>query len=571
MVETQSSTKHSNSITDSSSKAPYPLQSHPAIAFIELNLNLECLSVNDSWFGFSRLDEPSSLKTGWLSAFREGDQKRLRNKLPRSIQECANFTEECEILDIQGNSTFVRAHTCLAESTNAVSPQSYLLFFYDITDLLHRERQLQNVAQQDPLTGLLNRSVFYERMELALEGVGRLGSVALMFIDLDGFKQVNDRYGHDVGDALLKEVAYRLRQSLRKVDILARVGGDEFNILLTNVDAIRNIVTVANKILASLSETFHLQNRSLHISCSIGIAVAQDADSAITSLIKQADTALYKAKHAGKNQFTFFTSELNRSAVIEAKLRSNLALQDDHNLQVVYQPQVDSHSGEVLAIEALARWEHPELGPISADTLIKVAEDAGLINTISDVILNLAFEAASTWHRRFRCNICVAINISARQLRNEDLPVALYHLARRHGLSVANIILEINEQTIYSAPEIVQSALVNLNRMGFQIALDDFGTGYSSLSHLRTLPLNIIKIDHELTHTVLDDPINAKIVAAIIDLANALDLQVVAEGVETASVKEWLQKHGCTVHQGHFHCSALEKTKLLKWISNTFA
>lgn len=539
------------------------LFSLPDIAILELDYDLNCIDANATWQKLTGITVKEALGQGWLAGLNPSDARSLNDSLPRSIAACESFQLDLRVKQTEAEPRWLRARA----SPIGESRSRYFVLLQDITEFMAKEQHLENVAQRDPLTGLLNRTAYYNQLDIALCGVGRLGSVALMFIDLDGFKQINDRYGHDVGDDLLKEVAIRLRSSLRKVDILARVGGDEFNIALTHIEEVRSVVTVANKILSSLSQSFHLKNRSLHISCSIGIAVAQQEGRPRESLIKQADTALYKAKQAGKNQFQFYTAALNRSAHIEAQLRNSLRDAQNRDLSIVFQPQINADTGQISAIEALARWEHEALGKVSAHAIIKIMEDTGLINDFSGLLFNRAFHAASSWQKRFNKDIKVAVNLSSRQLRNPDLPVTLYRAAKRHGLTPDDIILEINEQVIGSIPDLASEALRNLSRMGFHIALDDFGTGHSSLANLQTLPLSSIKIDRSFIQDVTVDPTQAKIVAATLDLAEALNLTVVAEGVETLELKNWLLSHGCKMHQGHYYYAATKAEKLEKLIA----
>jgi diguanylate cyclase (GGDEF)-like protein len=529
-----------------------------------VDLELNCLQVNESWTLLTGLSSLSSLNHGWLAAFYESGPSDAASDFPRSLSQCAHYQKDFPVVSNTKEKMWFRAHAAVVDNI----ADRYLLVFFNVSEFMAKEQHLESVAQIDSLTGLLNRRAFYTQFSLALRGVGRLGSVALMFVDLDGFKQINDQFGHDVGDELLKEVSKRLRKSLRKVDLLARVGGDEFTIALTHVEEVRSIVTVANKILQSLSSPIQLSKRSVFISCSIGIALAQDERVSIDTVIKQADTALYDAKGAGKNQFKFFTPALNHSAKIEAQLRASLLNANNRDLRVVFQPQIDTSSNRIVAIEALARWQHEGLGSVSADSIIRIMEDAGLINDFSKVLFNQAFHSASRWRQRFDQDIKIAVNLSARQVRDRDLAISMFNIAKRHGLQPSDVILEINESALANNAELATESLTNARRMGFHISLDDYGSGVSSLSTLMTLPLDSVKIDGYFIADAAKNPEHAKTVIAVLDLAKSLNLTVIAEGVETRDTQNWLIKQGCNYQQGHFHYTATNQEKIEKLISN---
>jgi len=368
-----------------------------------------------------------------------------------------------------------------------------------------------------------------------------------MFIDLDEFKHVNDTIGHDAGDSLLREVANRLGDSVRQVDTIARIGGDEFTVILTNVQNTRSITAIADKLLESLAEPIIVNNRPMYVSCSIGIAVAETDGSDTKQLLKQADAALYKAKDAGKNQYKFYTAELDRNASLHMLLQQSLKDRSRNDFRLVYQPQVDAATNKIIGVEALTRWSHDDADPIGPDVFIKIIEESGLINEFSEWLLEEVFSTVSAWRKTGNLDVLVSINISAKQFRNKDLAMLIYQRSLAHGVDPKSIVLEITETAIIDDPEIATNTLKSLRSMGFGLALDDFGTGYSSLMYLRQMPLQCVKIDRSFVKDVIHDEEDAKIVFAILGLAKTLGMDVVAEGVDNTDVKNWLIDHDCRV------------------------
>lgn len=414
------------------------------------------------------------------------------------------------------------------------------------------EHQLALRANYDDLTGLANRRLLKESLDSAvLVAQRRKQSIAVLFCDLDNFKVVNDSLGHALGDRLLKQVAQRLRDSIRRSDLIARIGGDEFVAVLAGSNE-SDAAHVAEHILQSLLPSFDLDGRSLSVGTSIGIAIyPTDGDNA-GDLLRAADTALYAAKNAGRNNFHFFSHMLGAKAherlSIEHGLRQALERDD---LRVHYQPQVELTSGRLIGAEALLRWESSEFGNVSPAVFIPIAEECGLIGEIGYRVLDEACRQTSAWLRHHP-DFVVAVNVSVRQLTDPSLATQVENCLRKNNLAPRHLNLEITESALLTKTTDVDNNLLALDRLGVGLNLDDFGTGYSSLGYLKQLPIDCLKIDQGFVRQLPKNANDAAIVSAVIALAHALDMLVLAEGVETEAQRDYLRRAGCTQAQGWF-------------------
>lgn len=422
----------------------------------------------------------------------------------------------------------------------------------DVTERKLQEARIERLAYHDPLTGLPNRSLLMDRLGQALAQAQRhQGLLALLFLDLDRFKNVNDTLGHLLGDRLLCQVAERLRTALRECDTIARLGGDEFVVLLTDVQDVADAAHVADKLLAALAAPFVLGERELHINASLGVSLyprdGQDAD----ALLKYADTALYKAKEGGRNAYRFFSPDMDIEAHQRLRLENDLRRAASRGeLSLHYQPQVVLSDGQVFSLEALLRWHHPVEGWIPPDRFIPLAEDTGLIHALGEWVLDTACQQMRQWQAQGLTNLRVAVNLSAHQLRRPGLDQCVQQALARSGLSPASLELEITESSMMQDPAQSLALLRRLRSLGVHLSIDDFGTGYSSLAHLTELPLQRLKIDRSFIAGLPADDRSAAIVEAVIAMARRLGLAVLAEGVETAEQCQLLKRSGCDEMQG---------------------
>ncbi|MBT1445403.1 EAL domain-containing protein [Shewanella sp. JM162201] len=446
----------------------------------------------------------------------------------------------------------------------------FVAVFTDITDRKKAEEDLRQLASFDPLTRLPNRTLFHDRLSHALSQAHRAENmVALLFLDLDRFKHINDSMGHHIGDLLLKSVANRLQNCVREGDTVARLGGDEFTIILEGVTKSKAATVIAEKLIRAFQTPFILEEQVLNISTSIGISLFPlDAEDS-TSLVKYADTAMYHAKSLGRNNFQFYTSRLNEYAMRHVQLEAGLKQAiNRRELSLAFQPKFRVRDGQITGFEALLRWNSKELGVISPAEFIPLAEEIGLINQLGHWVINEACGHMANWLAEGFDDLHVAVNLSARQLKADILSTIEVALAVS-GLPSHCLELELTESMIMKSPQESVAVLQRLKALGVSLAVDDFGTGYSSLAYLKRFPLDTLKIDREFVRDISSDPDDAAITGAIIALAHSLELNVVAEGVETEEQLNHLRAHGCDEVQGYLLGKPLSAADALKRLKDS--
>lgn len=436
---------------------------------------------------------------------------------------------------------------------------NFVAIKHDITDRKRSEERIQHLAYFDGVTGLPNRALLEDRLGTALASARRRGErVALLFLDLDNFKIINDSLGHSIGDLVLKEVAARLKKRVREQDTVARLGGDEFVLVLTAVKETGDVAVAAKRILDELAAVFVIQGRSLNISCSIGISMFPDHGTDTVALIKNADSGMYYAKEKGRGNFQFFTPEMNDQVVERLTLETSLRTALERNeLFLMYQPQIDIASGRIIGAEALLRWRHPELGLVPPDKFIRIAENNGLIVPIGEWVLRTACAQAREWQDHGLPAVPVAVNVSAVQLRHEGLVELIAKVLLETGLPPQYLELELTESVIMSNADAILSALHQLKQTGVKLSIDDFGTGYSSLSYLKHFPVYKLKVDRSFVRDIAVDVDDAAITSTIINMAKSLNLKVIAEGVENEDQMSFLSRHQCDEIQGYYFSKPL--------------
>lgn len=440
---------------------------------------------------------------------------------------------------------------------------------HDVTERKQQEETIYRQANYDTLTGLPNRLMFADRLGRAvLRGQRDHNQVGLLFIDLDGFKKVNDTMGHNAGDDLLKEVATRLSSCVRQDDTIARLGGDEFTVILPSIHGPYDTEIVANKILERVCEPIILDETEVYVSASIGITIFPDDAHDEETLIKHADTAMYEAKAAGRRTYKFFTSDMNLAAQEKMALESELrAAIEREEFGIRFQPIIDLNTGEISGTEALVRWNHPSRGLITPDVFIPLAEEHGLIIAIGKWVMHQACNMASKWRSDGMDHLQMAINVSPRQCHEPGFERMVDEILSETQLPPSSITFEITESLfIEGADENAVSALHSRREKGTLLSLDDFGTGYSSLSYLKRFPVDVLKIDREFVRDIMSSPEDQALCEAVIAMAHAFELKVVGEGVETVEHAKTLRRMGCDRAQGYLISKPLTAEDLATFI-----
>jgi diguanylate cyclase (GGDEF)-like protein/PAS domain S-box-containing protein len=435
----------------------------------------------------------------------------------------------------------------------------------DITDRKQSEREIYRLAYFDSLTGLANRVLFKDRLTQALAHASRYHStLAVLFLDLDRFKVINDTLGHNIGDLLLKQVAGRLTESVRHSDSvsrsvdkeenhsLARLGGDEFTVLLTNLRDVQDAGTVARRIVEAMANPFLIEGREIFVTISVGIAIFPVDGESIDALLKNADSAMYHAKEKGRNNFQFYSNNLNAAANDRLNLEGELRhAVEREEFVVFYQPQIDLRGGEIVSAEALVRWQHPRRGLLRPEEFMQAAVDTGLIRAIDEWVLRTACRHSQEWQQRGKIPVRISVNISNSFFHGDTLVSVVEQALGQTGVTPACLELELTESIVMRNVDASIAMLTTLRTMGVQISIDDFGTGYSSLSYLHRLPINRVKIDQSFILEILTQARPPMIVRAIVAMAHSLNLLVLAEGVEQEFQRTTLIEEGCDYAQGH--------------------
>lgn len=443
----------------------------------------------------------------------------------------------------------------------------------NLTDISKRkeiEKKIDFMAHHDHLTGLPNRALLHDRVEHAVAQALRHGSkVALLSIDLDGFKTINDSLGHSVGDEVLKKVALRLRECLRKSDTISRQGGDEFVLVLPDIsDPKAVVIPIVKKLLDLFKTPFSVGNRLLSTSVSVGIALAPDDGETFGPLLQKADTAMYRAKDLGRNTYCFYTDRMNRDMLDQLKMQSDLARAVERREFVLYyQPQIDLKERRITGAEALIRWKHSEKGIVSPATFIPLAEASGLIVPIGEWVIGEACKKAADWLRS-GMPLSIAVNISAIQFKRGNLVAVVEKALAQTGLPAGYLELELTESTMMHETENTLRTLYRLKEIGVRLSIDDFGTGYSSLAYLKRFDVDKLKIDQSFVRDICSDHEDAVIVKTIIQMAKSLNLKTVAEGVENDDILKILENHGCDEVQGYYFAKPMVCTEFERYYND---
>jgi len=525
------------------------------VGIIKLDEEWTCDYANDMWCQLSGQSLEKNEGSGWIEALHGDDRAQTLMDMRSALNRGDTYRGVSKLVSQDNHPVWVSiSATGLINSLKLLT--GGLVVVMDITEQYIAEKRLQQIAHHDALTGLPNRNSFLEHLTLSLQQRKPLGVIALLFIDLDGFKAVNDTLGHDAGDELLQQVAYRIRQTVRDDDAVARLGGDEFTVTLCSLEHYQDASIVADGIVHALKQPFLLQMEEVYVSASIGISLAtgdqKTLDIDASTLIKQADVALYRAKLSGRSRHVFFTAELDQAqrdrSVLITSLRRAVDRQD---FELFYQPQLLIKEGKLLGFEALLRWPQDSGEHISPSVFIDVLEETGLIGELGEWAISQACGQHRIWLRKGLISpaTTMSVNVSARQLGMPHFAQRVEAILNKHSMRPDSLILEITESALVQT---IETDIINhLKNLGIQISLDDFGTGYSSLAYLSQLPLDHLKIDRSFIADIHRFPHAVTVVKSIIALARTLGIRVIAEGVEDGEVLPLLAAEGCEGYQGY--------------------
>jgi len=521
----------------------------------------------------------------FINAVHDHDKQALDQAIERAL---SGDTTDVE-LRIRRPSGLERTLMVHAESNSQASKKHLLGTMQDITERKKADEAIRKLAFYDQVTGLPNRTLFREHLSVAMHHANRHGKkIAVLFLDLDNFKRINDSLGHVAGDQLLQDVSSRLKQSIRATDIastdcshaqpndankhtLARLGGDEFTVMLVDLNNEKQINIVSNRILESLNEPFMLAGNRVVVTSSIGIAIYPEDGEEIDTLLKHADAAMYQVKSSGRNGVFFYDDELRRQSQNRIQLEGELyhALEHDE-MTLFYQPKVSAKNLRVSGFEALVRWIHPEKGMIPPLDFIAVAEDSGLIIPMGKWVIKTACRQHQTWLEAGFGPISISVNLSCHQFSDRKLLHAVREILEETGMEPKYLEFEITESVLMEDADTAMLVLGEMKKMGMKISIDDFGTGYSSMAYLKHFPIDVLKVDRSFIMDIPDDEMEATITTAIIKLAHALNLVVVAEGVENAEQLHFLSALNCNQIQGYFFSPPVPAEKAEKFIKVPF-
>jgi diguanylate cyclase (GGDEF)-like protein/PAS domain S-box-containing protein len=499
------------------------------------------------------------------------DDQNLAQRLQLAMNNCAEDEIIIKSYRKDGSLFWNQIHLSPVSEPNG-EVKYYVSIWNDITEFKNLEEQLLYQATHDTLTHLPNRSLLLDRIQQAIFHCGRTHRlVAILFIDLDKFKLVNDSMGHTFGDKLLGHVAQRLTQNVREIDTVARMGGDEFLIVLPGLINEEEALTSAQRIIAKLNRPFLIEEKEINVTASIGICFYPQDAQTVDALIKGADMSMYLAKDSGRNNYQRYSDELNRRITkrmdLENKLRTAL---ERNEFIIYYQPLFDLGKNEIIGMEALIRWQHPELGFVMPAEFIPIAEEDGLIIAIGKWVLRTAIIQLMQWHAQGYKNLCLAVNLSGRQLYQPDIVASVEQVLLETGVNPVYLELELTETILLDNIDENITKLRELKALGLKLAIDDFGTGYSSLKYLKQFPIDKLKIDLAFIRDVTVNPNNAAITTAIINLGKTLNLTVLAEGIETKEQLQFLQKQECDQGQGYLFSQPIPAEKFTQLLQKIY-
>jgi diguanylate cyclase (GGDEF)-like protein/PAS domain S-box-containing protein len=508
----------------------------------------------------------------------ETDVLRVKEAIEQSIECKKSFEIQCKIIKPNLQAAHILSRGKVTFNGKG-KPEKIIGTSLDITERILMEKALRKEkeryeyhAYHDALTNLPNRLLCIDRLQQSIERAKRSqNKVAVLFIDLDHFKEINDSLGHNIGDAVLIEIANRMRVKMRASDTLARLGGDEFCIVLNDIKSINDIAEIIENSMSVTKKPIDMQGHSLYVGMSIGVSVFPNDGDSPDELLKNSDTAMYKSKSSGRNSYNFYNEGMGDMAFERLLLLNALKTAvKEKQFEIYYQPQVDGLTGDIVGMEALARWIHPKLGMVFPDKFIPLAEETGIVVDIDRFIMRKAFEQFLHWQRSGFNPGKLALNISIKNLEKNDFLDMLKRELNKVNFNKDNLVLEVTESGVMKEPLKTINILNNISNLGIRIAIDDFGTGYSSLAYLKRLPINKLKIDRSFIKNLPDNDEDVVIAKTIINLAQNLDLNIIAEGVETKQQLDFLIENNCNIIQGFYYSKPLPVAEIQVLLESKF-
>jgi diguanylate cyclase (GGDEF)-like protein/PAS domain S-box-containing protein len=541
------------------------------VGIFQISPEGEITYVNQRWREINQTKESEPTLKNWFLNLHPEDAIPLNKLWHRLVAEHEDIKSEIRLINKNGSISWV-----YIQATTSHSKDGTLIGFLgslsDISELKKAQIQMENLAFYDPLTGLSNRRLFKNRLDNAVKSVQRTNtSIALLFLDLDQFKRINDSLGHDVGDSLLKEIARRLDHNVRENDTVSRIGGDEFTILLTDINNTNDVRIVAEKILLSLSRPFMLNGQEIISTASIGITLTPEDSVDSNTLMKNADLAMYRAKELGRNNFQFFSEDMNTTILHNLEIEKELHIAIKRNQFIlIYQPKISLADNSITGVETLVRWRHPEKGIIAPDYFIPIAEETGQIIKIGAWVLEHSCHEMGALIREglMPKDSKVAVNLSAKQFSDPNLLQTVLNILTQSKIDPLNLELEITESIIMDDVEAAIDIMEAIKSRGIHLTIDDFGTGYSSLAYLKRFPIDVLKVDRSFVMDIPNDKTDMAITSAVIAMAHKLNMRVVAEGIETQEQLDFLRENGCDDGQGYLLSRPLTLPQLHHFLVN---
>jgi diguanylate cyclase (GGDEF)-like protein/PAS domain S-box-containing protein len=541
------------------------------VGIFQINPEGKISYVNQRWREINQIKESEPKLLSWFSNIHPEDSLPLKKLWEKLVNEHEDIAAEIRLIKKNGSISwgYIQATSLYSKDGELIG---YLGSLADVSELKKAQIQMENLAFYDPLTGLSNRRLFKNRLDKAVKSVQRTStSIALLFLDLDQFKRVNDTLGHDVGDSLLKEIANRLGQNVRENDTVSRIGGDEFTILLTDINNTNDVQIVANKILLSLSRPYILNGQEINSSVSIGITLTPEDSVDSNTLMKNADLAMYRAKELGRNNFQFFSEDMNTDILhnLEIEKELNTAIKRNQ-FTLMYQPKISLTDNTVTGVETLVRWLHPKKGMIAPDNFIPIAEETGQIIQIGAWVLEHSCHEMGALIREglMPKDSKVAVNLSGKQFSDPKLLQTVLDILTQSKIDPLNLELEITESIIMDDVEAAIKIMEAIKNKGIYLSIDDFGTGYSSLGYLKRFPIDVLKVDRSFVMDIPNDKTDMAITAAVIAMAHKLSMRVVAEGIETQEQLDFLRENNCDDGQGYLLSRPLSLPQLHHFLVN---